>query len=102
MRATPRLQRAILAEELTDAHQVADWIMQRQDVMPRLNTFIFDADKDSPASARAQYLDLTDTHTYNPVDAAHFAVLTHRQQSSVMMHSMKYMRRTCTYPFNIY
>ena len=35
MRATPKIQRAIMEKKLTDKEAVGDWIMNQGDVMPR-------------------------------------------------------------------
>lgn len=35
MRVTPRIQRAIMDNKLVEKHNVAKWIMEQADVMPR-------------------------------------------------------------------
>jgi hypothetical protein len=101
MRATPRLQRAIIAEELTDAHAVGTWVMERADVMPRLNARILGAHVDGGVGGAAgvstthgKVLDLTDTHTYTPKSVADYRLLTETAMNAYMVQTMKYLRRT--------
>lgn len=85
---------AVLEGELTDKDNVAEWIMQRADVMPRINPRILDADRDI-AGSHSRYLDLTDIGgRYSPRNLNEFETLSDRQQNEYLMSSMKYMRRT--------
>lgn len=79
---------------MTDKDNVAEWIMQRADVMPRINPRILDADRDI-AGSRSRYLDLTDIGgRYSPRNLKEFEALSDQQQNQYLMSSMKYMRRT--------
>ncbi|XP_074657528.1 UDP-glucose:glycoprotein glucosyltransferase 1-like isoform X2 [Tubulanus polymorphus] len=60
MQRTPEIQKAIYNRELTDNQDVLDWLMSRENVMPRLNPRVLSTDVD--------YVDFTQTADAGHVD----------------------------------
>ena len=54
MRQTPVIQKAVYSRELTDTHDILDWLMSQKNVMPRLNKHVL-------GSGDQRYLDLTES-----------------------------------------
>lgn len=57
MKQTSHLQKAIYKDELTDAHNVLDWLMSQKTVVPRLNKLILPTSDGK--SGRDRYIDFT-------------------------------------------
>lgn len=65
---------------------ICSHLLQRADVMPRLNPRILDADKDSGTGARVKYLDFTDLK-----GCAFFVILIlyHSEQPLIRSHRLR-------------
>lgn len=86
MRQTPKLQREIIEGKLDDSKSVMDFIMDRPDVMPRLNVRLLN-EKDS------NFLDMTDVMEYFPKNSLEFAKLRDRQKTANLISAMKYLKK---------
>lgn len=86
MKQTPKFQRDILEGKLDDSKSVMEHIMNRPDVMPRLNMRILN-DRD------AFYLDMTDVMEYHPKNAYEFGKLREKEKTAFMISKLKYLKK---------
>lgn len=86
LKQTPVVQKAVFNGELTDKMDVLDWLMDQDNVMPRLNSRVL-----SPPAA---HLDLTENMDGSSLDDAEtFALLNSREMSAVVAARMKYLTK---------
>ncbi|XP_064615079.1 UDP-glucose:glycoprotein glucosyltransferase 1-like [Liolophura sinensis] len=83
LRVTPILQRAVYNGDLTDNMDVTDWLMDRENVMPRLNSRVL-----SPST---QFLDFTENIDGDIFNSEDFEQLTPLDMSSVIAQNMNYL-----------
>ncbi|KAL3846980.1 hypothetical protein ACJMK2_017920, partial [Sinanodonta woodiana] len=84
--ATPEIQQAVYQGRLHDGHQTLEWLMQRENVLPRLNSKVL-----SPPS---KILDLTenmDGASYDDPDI--FQLLTSTEMTAIMADRLQYLTR---------
>ncbi|KAL8598827.1 hypothetical protein ACOMHN_015406 [Nucella lapillus] len=86
LKQTPSIQKAVFHGDLTDRVDVLDWLMEQDNVMPRLNSRVL-----SPPSS---YLDLTENMDGSSLDDADtFALLNSREMAAVVAARMKYLTK---------
>ncbi|XP_076453817.1 UDP-glucose:glycoprotein glucosyltransferase 1-like isoform X2 [Babylonia areolata] len=86
LRQTPLVQKAVFNGELTDRMDVLDWLMEQDNVMPRLNSRVL-----SPPTS---HLDLTENMDGQSVDDPDtFALLSSREISAAVADRMKYLTK---------
>lgn len=86
LHGTHEIQRAVYHGELTDNMNMLDWLMEKENVLPRINSRIL--------SSPLMYLDLTenvDKEVYSDSEA--FSSLSVKAMSSVMAQNMHYLAR---------
>uniref|UniRef100_A0A0N4XT99 UDP-glucose:glycoprotein glucosyltransferase (inferred by orthology to a D. melanogaster protein) n=1 Tax=Nippostrongylus brasiliensis TaxID=27835 RepID=A0A0N4XT99_NIPBR len=88
MRITPKLQRAVVAGELQDQANVANWIMEQKQVVPRHNKHIFDA------TAKKQLIDLSETAACKAQKVSDFKKLKEPEKTQCIVSSMKYLKKS--------
>lgn len=86
MQATPALQQSVYQGQLHDGHNILEWLMEKDNVLPRLNSRVL--------SAPTNTLDLTvDIESGLEDDFDTFEMLTAKDMCGVMAESIKYLRR---------
>ncbi|CAH1245599.1 UGGT1 [Branchiostoma lanceolatum] len=83
---TPELQRAVYMGELTNSMNLLEWLMDRPNVMPRLNPRVL--------STKKKTLDLTTQPGKAPLaDSAAFSRLSSNQMAATLANGMKYLTK---------
>ncbi|XP_078695179.1 UDP-glucose:glycoprotein glucosyltransferase 1-like [Branchiostoma floridae x Branchiostoma belcheri] len=83
---TPDMQRAVYMGELTNSMNLMEWLMDRPNVMPRLNPRVL--------STKKRTLDLTTQPGSAPLaDSAAFSRLSSNQMAATLANSMKYLTK---------
>uniref|UniRef100_F1KR85 UDP-glucose:glycoprotein glucosyltransferase 1 n=1 Tax=Ascaris suum TaxID=6253 RepID=F1KR85_ASCSU len=90
MKATPKLQKAIMSGKLKDKDNVMNWILSQPEVMPRINKRVLDA----PSYWDALYLDLTDTKPCQMKSSSQFYQLSDAEYNQCIMRRIRYITRT--------
>ncbi|XP_071084353.1 UDP-glucose:glycoprotein glucosyltransferase 1-like isoform X2 [Haliotis cracherodii] len=86
LKATPSVQKAVYHGELYDSMNVLDWLMEKDNVLPRLNSRIL--------STAAKSLDLSENIDSEILhDTATFSMMNARDMASIMADNMKYLTR---------
>ncbi|GAB1602450.1 UDP-glucose:glycoprotein glucosyltransferase 1-like [Argonauta hians] len=86
LQGTDEIQRAVYHGELSDSMNILDWLMSKDNVLPRINSRIL--------SAPLMYLDLTQNTAKDALDDAdQFASLSPKEMSSQVAKNMLYMSR---------
>ncbi|XP_042221378.1 UDP-glucose:glycoprotein glucosyltransferase 1-like isoform X2 [Homarus americanus] len=86
MRATQSVQRAVYNGELTNSHDVVDWLMALPNIMPRLNERILN-------TKSSTYIDLTDTSDklLNGISVEAFSTFKSPEMSAIIANSCHYI-----------
>ncbi|XP_071549472.1 UDP-glucose:glycoprotein glucosyltransferase 1 isoform X4 [Panulirus ornatus] len=86
MRTTQSLQRAVYKGELSDKHDVVDWLMALPNIMPRLNERIL-------STKSSTYIDLTGTSDklVSSISAEDFSVLKAPEMTGIIADSCHYI-----------
>uniref|UniRef100_A0A914ZER9 UDP-glucose:glycoprotein glucosyltransferase 1 n=3 Tax=Parascaris TaxID=6254 RepID=A0A914ZER9_PARUN len=90
MKATPKLQKAIMSGKLKDKDNVMNWILSQPEVMPRINKRVLDA----PSYWDALYLDLTDTGPCQMKSSSQLYQLSDAEYNQCIMRRIRYITRT--------
>ncbi|XP_029640881.2 LOW QUALITY PROTEIN: UDP-glucose:glycoprotein glucosyltransferase 1-like [Octopus sinensis] len=86
LQGTHEVQRAVYHGELSDSNNILDWLMEKDNVLPRINSRIL--------SAPLMYLDLTESAAKDVFhDADLFGALSNKEMSSQMAKNIFYMSR---------
>ncbi|XP_045201595.2 UDP-glucose:glycoprotein glucosyltransferase 1-like isoform X2 [Mercenaria mercenaria] len=86
MQATPELQQNVYQGRLHDGHNVLEWLMEKDNVLPRLNSRVL--------SGPSKTLDLSENIENELTDDyGTFEMLTSKDMSAVIANSMKYFYR---------
>lgn len=86
MQATPDIQQNVYQGRLHDGHNVLEWLMQKDNVLPRLNSRVL--------SGSSKTLDLTENSEMGLSDDFEtFSWLTSKDMCGVMANSMTYLHR---------
>ncbi|XP_066454002.1 UDP-glucose:glycoprotein glucosyltransferase 1 isoform X3 [Eleutherodactylus coqui] len=85
LESTTFFQKATYLGELTNDHDVVDYIMAQPNVVPRINLRILEVER--------QYLDLTATNNFFVDDYARFSALDTNAKSAAIANSMNYLTK---------
>ncbi|XP_044147949.1 LOW QUALITY PROTEIN: UDP-glucose:glycoprotein glucosyltransferase 1-like [Bufo gargarizans] len=85
LETTTFFQKAVYLGEITNDHDVVDYIMTQPNVVPRINLRILEVER--------QYLDLTATNNFFVDDYARFSVLDSSAKSAAVANSMNYLTK---------
>ncbi|PAV57236.1 hypothetical protein WR25_11477 [Diploscapter pachys] len=88
MKISPTIQRAVMEGRLKDRSNVANWLMEQKDVMPRLNARVLDA------PTTKNYLDLTASTPCKASTLTQFGTLTAPQKSQCILEWAKYLQKS--------
>ncbi|PAV88980.1 hypothetical protein WR25_14939 [Diploscapter pachys] len=88
MKITPTIQRAVMEGRLKDRSNVANWLMEQKDVMPRLNGRVLDA------PTTKNYLDLTASTPCKASTLTQFGTLAAPQKSQCILEWAKYLQKS--------
>ncbi|XP_060561389.1 UDP-glucose:glycoprotein glucosyltransferase 1-like, partial [Ruditapes philippinarum] len=86
MQSTPEIQQNVYQGRLNEGHNVLEWLMEKDNVLPRLNSRVL--------SGPSKTLDLSENiESGLSEDYSTFEILTSKDMSAVMANSMKYFYR---------
>ena len=88
MKVTPKIQRAVMNGQLTDRNNVANWLIDQKDVMPRLNARVLDA----PVTKK--YIDFNDIRPCKAKTLAQFLPLSPTEKSQCLLEKSIYLTRS--------
>ncbi|XP_021356134.1 UDP-glucose:glycoprotein glucosyltransferase 1-like isoform X2 [Mizuhopecten yessoensis] len=83
---TPAIQKAVYQGTLHDFVNVQEWLMERDNVLPRLNSRVL-----TPAKKSLDFTLRLEANVYGDVDQ--FSVLNTKAMTSIMTQNMKYLTR---------
>ncbi|CAD6189361.1 unnamed protein product [Caenorhabditis auriculariae] len=88
MKITPKIQKAVMEGRLQDRGNVANWLLDQKDVMPKINDRILNA----PSEKR--YVDLFSGKQCEAKTLTQFNALTAEDKGSCVMDKMKYVQKS--------
>ncbi|KAL5004908.1 hypothetical protein ScPMuIL_018364 [Solemya velum] len=86
LQATPVIQKAAYDGSLHDNIVVLDWLMEKDNVMPRLNSRVL-----SPTISTLDFTENTDEMIFEDVDT--FRMMSSKDMTSILSQNMKYLTR---------
>lgn len=86
MTMTPELQQAVYQGHLHDGHNILEWLMEKDHVLPRLNSRVL-----TPPTNTLDLTENIDASIFEDPDM--FELMTSKDMSGVMAENMKYLRR---------